>query len=218
MEYPVEWAPSRVDCLHTKEIEIMTHKKESYRFRFHFDQTLWATALLLEEIGRDVYYLDIARLLYIAERNHLATEGEMFMGGTIYATKRGPVLGKALHLIKGCDIAKSDEWARHIRILPKTHCVRLIHFPDNFRLWHEQRHYLYDAVSRYYEDKKVNLEKLVTSFPEWKKYKPTKTEKCRIIPWEEILKVHGRKDLLEHANRSFRLHQLIDELVCKARQ
>ena len=72
-------------------------KIKQYQFRFHFDQTLWATALLLDEIGKDVHYLDVARLLYIAERNHLAVEGEMFMGGTIYATKLGPVLrGRAV--------------------------------------------------------------------------------------------------------------------------
>ena len=70
------------------------------------------------------------------------------MGGTIYATKRGPVLGKALHLIKGHDIAKSDEWARHIRILPQTRCIRLIHFPENFRLWSEQKWYLYGLYLR----------------------------------------------------------------------
>jgi len=192
-------------------------KAKPYQFRFQFDQTLWATALLLEQIGTDVYYLDLARLLYIAERNHLAVEGEMFMGGTIYATKRGPVLGKALHLIKGHDVAKSDEWARHIRILPQTRCIRLIHFPENFRLWSEQRWYLYDVVERYCGYKKANLEKLVTSFPEWKKYKPTKPEKNRIIPWEEILIARGREDLLEEVKHRFKLSQLVHELASKAR-
>ncbi len=139
-------------------------------------------------------------------------------GGPIYAMKHGPILGKPFQLIKGCDVRRSDEWARHIRILPKTRRVRLIRFPKNFRLWYEQRIHLYGAAELYCGDKKTDLEKRVRTFPEWKIHKPVKTENRRIIPWEEILKVRDREDLLEMANRCFEVRQMVDEVFHKYRQ
>ena len=199
-------------------LETMTQKNKSYQFPFNFNHALWATAILLEKIDEDVHYLDLASLLYIAERNHLTIEGEMLIGGTIYAMKHGPILGQTFRLIKGYDVSRSDEWARHIRILPKTDCVRLIHFPENFRLWSEQRKYLYDAVNRYYGEKRNRLSKLVRLFPEWKKHRPTTMEKRRIIPWEEILKARGREDMIEKVNHHFEIMQFVEEKLCKLRQ
>ena len=196
----------------------MTQKSESHQFRFHFNQTLWATAIFLEKLGQDIHYLDLARMLYVVERNYLAVEGEMLMGGQIYALENGAVLKSAFRLIKGDDVRRSDEWARCIRVLPKTRHIRLIHFPENFRLWSHQRRYVYDVVERYYGNKKINLEKSVRSFPEWKKYKPTETERFRIIPWEEVLKARGREDLIESANNTFEIRRLIDEVIGKTRQ
>ncbi|MCL2347255.1 MAG: Panacea domain-containing protein [Planctomycetaceae bacterium] len=195
----------------------MTQKNESYQFQFNFDQTLWATALLLKKIGRDVHYLDLARLLYLVEREYLSGAGEMLMGGAIHAMKHGPVLERVFLLIKGCDIWKSDEWARHIRILPKTHFVRLIHFPENFHLWRDQIECLHCVVNYYYGDNKTDLGKLVRSLPEWKKYKPAKTEEYQIIPWEEILRARGQEELIERVNTVFQVCKIVDEAFAKNR-
>ena len=77
---------------------------------------------------------------------------------------------------------------------------------------------MYDVVERYYGNKKINLEKSVRSFPEWKKYKPTETERFRVIPWEEVLKARGREDLIEGANNTFKIRRLIDEIIGEARR
>ncbi|MDR1964931.1 MAG: SocA family protein [Planctomycetaceae bacterium] len=186
-----------------------------------------ATAVLLEGIEKkrhrkEVYDLDILQLLYIAERNYLAKEGAMFIGGEIYAMQHGPVHGSVFDLIRGIDAPRSDEWTRYIQILPETHSVKRICHPENIRLWREELIELSEGVELYclmnkynYDWEDGDLAKLTLSFPEWKKYKPAKNQKRRLIPWEEILKVQDREDLIAYAYRNFEIENMVQKILAE---
>src|SRR5438445_7076997 len=71
-------------------------------FRFNIDKTMQAIAALLHFHGtKEMSYLRMLKLLYIADRESLKETGRPITGDRIVAMEHGPVLSGVYNLVKG---------------------------------------------------------------------------------------------------------------------
>ena len=173
-------------------------------FRFKFERSLQAAAYFVRLAGGEMHYIHLLKLLYIADREYLAKYGEMITGDRVCAMKHGPVLSNILNLIKG-RIPRSDEWARHLQTLPESHRIRLIDDPRTGSLCRASRELMDDVFDQYGNMPRFQLRDLTHQFPEWKAYYTKKTSTT--IPWEEILRLQGREDMVKTAKHSIELDE-----------
>lgn len=165
-------------------------------FRFRFDRSLQASGYLLKWAGGEMHFLHLLKLLYIADREYLATFGEMITGDRVFAMKRGPVLKRVYDLIKG-DGPRADDWARFIQTFPRSHKVRLVADPGTLDLCRASESVLDHAFGEYYDMDRFDLSEFTHTFPEWEKFQPeTNGGRARLIPWSEILIAQGRADMI----------------------
>lgn len=177
---------------------------QSRGFRFKFERSLQAAAYFVRLAGGEMHYIHLLKLLYIADREYLAKYGEMITGDRVCAMKHGPVLSNILNLIKG-RIPRSDEWARHLQTLPESHRVRLIDDPRTGSLCRASRELMDDVFDRYGNMPRFQLRDLTHQFPEWKAFFKKKTSTT--IPWEEILRLQGREEMIKAAKHSIELDE-----------
>ena len=72
------------------------------QFKFCFDRSLQAAAYLLKSAkGRELRYIHLLKMLYIADREYLVEYGYTITGDNAVAMQYGPVLSRILNLIKG---------------------------------------------------------------------------------------------------------------------
>ena len=79
-------------------------------FRFHFEKTLQASAVLLGLDGGRMDRIRLLKLLYIVDRELLAEIGRPLTGDMAIAMKHGPVLSQVYDLIKGI-AGRTSEWS-----------------------------------------------------------------------------------------------------------
>ena len=144
----------------------MTH----HNFSFHFQKALQAAAYILREAGGRMGYVDLMKMLYIADRECLAAEGETITGDAVSALKKGPVLRTVLNLIKGRD-SQSEQWHRFIG----TRFNRGIGQSEVFIRTRPGEDELYryekEVLKRVFEEHKdKDLVAYTHTFPEWQKY------------------------------------------------
>ena len=176
----------------------------SHGFRFKFERSLQAAAYFVRLAGGEMHSIHLLKLLYIADREYLVKYGEMITGDRVCAMKHGPVLSNILNLIKG-RVPRSDEWARHLQTLPESHRVRLIDDPRTGSLCRASRELMDDVFDRYGSMPRFQLRDLTHRFPEWKAYYTKKTSTT--IPWEEILRLQGREEMVKAAQRLIELDE-----------
>lgn len=71
-------------------------------FAFKFDKALQAAAYLLRrETCREMNYMRLLKVLYLADRESIRESGAPITGDKIAAMERGPVLSGVFDLIKG---------------------------------------------------------------------------------------------------------------------
>lgn len=81
-------------------------------FTLNRRKTVQAAAVLLKtQMGRQMTYLRLLKLLYLAERHILKESGVMITGDTVVSMKDGPVLSHTYNMIKGDDV-KAKLWER----------------------------------------------------------------------------------------------------------
>jgi uncharacterized phage-associated protein len=173
-------------------------------FRFHFDRSLQAAAYFVKLAGGEMHYIHLLKLLYIADREYLIQYGEMITGDRVCAMKHGPVLSNILNLIKG-KIPRSDEWATHLQTLPESHRIRLIVDPRTGSLCRASRELMEKVFNQYGNMPRFQLRDLTHQFPEWQTYYKKNTS--TIIPWNEILRLHGHEDMVKTVNHSIELDE-----------
>ena len=84
------------------------------RFNFRFDKTLQAAGMLLHMSGGSMPRLKLLKLLYIADRQCLAVEGNTITGDKAYAMRKGPVISTTYSIIRGED-SQSCRWQRFLK-------------------------------------------------------------------------------------------------------
>jgi uncharacterized phage-associated protein len=162
---------------------------------YEFDRALQAAAYLLEKNGGKMSYIRLMKLMYIAEREWLATTGEPITGDRYCAMDRGPVLSTTLRIInqddnrydrKG-DSQRRKKWREHIATVDFR--VELRKSPGYGELSKGIMKKLDEVRERYRRLKPFEIVDLTHEFPEWRKYYEEETSTT--IPWEEVLRLQG---------------------------
>jgi uncharacterized phage-associated protein len=176
-------------------------------FRFDFGKALQAVGVLLDyEKARRMNYMRLLKLLYVADRELLATTGRPITGDQPYAMKRGPVLNRIYDLIKG-EAPLAGEWGRFVH--KERFEVELVNDPGRGKLSRAEVVKLQEVSEKYRNLDEWAMVDETHSFVEWKKHFPG-GDASAPIPWEDVLRAAGRPDLIEPATRDEKARRLFD--------
>lgn len=160
-------------------------------FTFKFDKALQAAAYLLRrEPSREMNYMRLLKVLYIADRESLRQTGRPITGDRIAAMRQGPVLSELLDLIKGIHLRCLD-WARFIQ--KNDYNVRLVDEPGLSSL----SRFEIETLDRLAEEHRSHDEWAMVQYthdncPEWEKNKPADPVKMNWIPLTDLLEALGK--------------------------
>lgn len=115
----------------------------SIQFQFHTEKAVEATAFLLKlHHCSPVKYLDVLKMLYIADRIALQCIEQPITGDSYVSMDYGPVLSSVYDLIKGKLGGEAlSLWSKFIS--PRnSHCISLIEDPGNDNLCEEEEEIL----------------------------------------------------------------------------
>ncbi|MDP2983144.1 MAG: Panacea domain-containing protein [Candidatus Latescibacter sp.] len=158
-------------------------------FVFKFDKAIQAVAYLLRrEPSREMNYMRLLKILYIADRESIKLTGRPITGDRVIAMKQGPVLGNILDLIKGIHL-RSPEWSMFIqrdeykiRLIAETGLPNLSRFDILTLERVAEEHRSLDEW---------DLVEFTHNFPEWRKNDPGDS-KMKKIPFPDIFEALGR--------------------------
>ena len=176
----------------------------SLAFHFRFDKALQATGLFLQLNGGRMEYLKLLKLLYLADRECLAEEGDTITGDSVRAMRKGPVLFTVYNLIKDRD-SQSPRWHRYIKN-GGNHSVYIAESPGTLDLYRFEKDIIKRLDVQHKDKDGFDLVDLTHTFPEWKKYEarlntPGQRKSCW-ISIEDILEGLEKKYLLEQVQGS----------------
>jgi uncharacterized phage-associated protein len=154
-------------------------------FRFNFEKCLQAAGVLLRlEEGR-MSYMRLLKLLYVADREMLASTASPLTGDQAYAMRFGPVLSRTYSLIKETDF-RFGEWSRFLQT--QGYAIKLVADPGRGRLSKGEIEKLTEISERYRLKDQWELSDLTHDFPEWKRHWPDTADNGSYpIPWEDML-------------------------------
>jgi uncharacterized phage-associated protein len=157
-------------------------------FHFDIDKSMQAIAALLHFHGtREMSYLRLLKLLYIADRESLKETGRPITGDQVVAMEHGPVLSGVFDLIKGEHSAWSL-WSEFFR--KNGYRIEMVRDPGNGKLSKYEIGKLRELTETFADQNEWDLVEIVHEFAEWKKNNQGKSSKT--IPIEDILEAIGR--------------------------
>lgn len=158
-------------------------------FTFKFNKAIQATAYLLRrEPSREMNYMRLLKVLYIADRESIRQTGWPITGAKTAAMKQGPVLSEMLDLIKGHDL-RYTEWSKFIQ--KNEYRIRLIDDPGLSALSRFDVELLENISEEHRLHDEWDMVEYTHTFPEWQKnYK----EEISMgwIPYSDIYEAIGR--------------------------
>lgn len=156
-------------------------------YQLDFPKTLAAAAeLLRREPGKQMSFLRLLKLLYIADRETLKENGYPMTGDVTVAMKHGPVLSGLYDIIKGHE-ARSAEFARYIH--RTGYSLSLVKDPGIGELCKNDLKKLGELSERYRDKDDWEIVEETHEFPEWIKNNPG--DSVRTIPMEDICEALG---------------------------
>ena len=178
------------------------------KFAFHFEKTIQASGILLRNHGKRMSYLRLLKLLYIADRELLATRGHPLTGDRAVAMDHGPVLSHLLDLINQ-KVARWDEWNAVIR--RTGYQVELTSDPGTGELSKGDKDKLQEVCDRYLGvDDWTLADKITHEFPEWSQnYREGTSSR---IPWEDALKAQGHEAWIPQIENDLAARRALDAL------
>jgi uncharacterized phage-associated protein len=158
-------------------------------FRFNIEKTIQAIAAFLRFHGtKEMSYLRMLKLLYLADRESLKETGRPITGDRVVAMEHGPVLSSVYDLIKG----EHTGWPVWSRFLGKKgYRIELLQDPGNGALSKYEIGKLRELTERHADQNEWEMVEIVHDLDEWKKNNPGKA--CKPIPFEDILDAIGRR-------------------------
>ena len=160
----------------------------NYPFKFDFNRSLQAAAFLLRrERNRNMNYMRLTKLLYIADRESLRDTGRPITGAKPVAIVRGLVLQEVLELVRGQHY-DTPRWSNFIR--REKYQLELIDDPGIGRLSKYMTAILEEIAARHEEHDEWDMVAITHELPEWRYNDPGKSS--RRIPFNEILAAIGR--------------------------
>ena len=176
-------------------------------FRFDFQKTLQAAALLLREHDNCMSYLRLLKLLYIADRELLAETGRTLTGDRAVAMRNGPVLSHVYDIIKQ-QSARSGDWDEYIQ--KSRYLVRLVGNPGTGKLSRGEAAKLTELSDRFRDTDDWALSEETHGFEEWRKNFQEGTSTP--IPWGDVLAALGKGELLEAAEKDQAAREVFDSV------
>ena len=157
-------------------------------FSFNIQRTLQAIAALLHFHGtKEMSYLRMLKLLYIADRESLKKTGQPITGDHVVAMKHGPVLSGVYDLVKG-EHSAWPLWSEYFRKV--GYRIEMVKDPGNGKLSKYDISKLRELAKRYEDHNEWEMVEIVHTFDEWKRNDPGDSSKP--IPLEHILEAIGR--------------------------
>jgi len=187
------------------------------QFRFHFDRSLQAAAYLLKWAkGREMRYIHLLKMLYIADREYLAEYGYTITGDKVVAMQYGPVLSRILNLIKvKGETSQIERWQQFIPTERDRRTVQLVADPGIGELSRASMAKLDSVFERFGNLKPFEVVRLTHEFPEWEHYYRDNTSTP--IPWQAILRAQGEEKMIRIAKGQIGLqaHQDALQKACR---
>lgn len=176
--------------------------------RLKITKTMQAIAALLHFHGtREMSYLRLLKLLYIADRESLKDTGRPLTGDQVVAMKHGPVLSGVYNLVKG-EHSSWPAWSECFR--KNGYRLELLKDPGNGQLSHYELGKLREITEQHQEKSDWDLVEFVHRFEEWKRNPPGNSAKP--IPLEHILEAVGRAADTEAILQDTRDQEAFDRL------
>ena len=186
----------------------------SLDFQFRFDKALQAAGLFLRLNGGRLKSLKLLKLLYLADRESLAVEGDTITGDRVRAMPKGPVLSTVYNLIKGSD-SQSHRWHRYLK-KGEDDFVFMAEDPGTDDLCRFEKEIIERLDEQCKGTQAIDLVNLTHTFPEWKKYeerlKTPGMKKSYPISNEEILEGMNKMDMIERVRESVAAERFHREL------
>lgn len=158
-------------------------------FAFEFNKAIQATAYLLRrETCREMNYMRLIKILYIADRESIRHTGRPITGDRVIAMKQGPVLSETFDLIKGSHL-RGPEWARFIQ--RDEYNIRLIGEPGLANLSRFDVETLERIAEEHRSHDTWEMVEFTHAFPEWQKNNPGDSM-MKWIPFTDIFEALGR--------------------------
>jgi uncharacterized phage-associated protein len=178
-------------------------------FIFKFDKAIQAAAYLLSrESCKEMNYMRLLKILYIADRESIRLTGRPITGDHVVAMVRGPVLSNIFDLIKGCHL-RSPEWAKVMR--RDEFNVQLISDPTPSNLSRFDIETLERVAEEHRSHDEWEMVTITHEFPEWIKNKPGNSS-MNDIPFIDILQALGRSSDLPDIEEDARTDQAFARL------
>jgi uncharacterized phage-associated protein len=177
------------------------------QLHFNYQRTLQAVAelLRLHAVPR-MNYMRLLKLLYIADREMLATHAFPITGDAIVAMERGPVLNRTYDLIR----ANEGDWAKFIH---KEHYdVVLANDPGKGQLSKAILAKLREVTERYQDMDEWDMVEETHKLEEWRKHFPPGSKSSQFVPWEDVLIAQGKESLIPEVESDERSSALFDEV------
>jgi len=176
--------------------------------RFPFDErkAAAAAAYLLSLEGKRMNYMRLLKLLYLAERQSLATLRRPIIGDTPYSLDQGPVLSRVYDLIKANKPVGA--WGECIE-RDARYEIRLKAVPDFGPLSDSEIEILRQASELYRRHDQWALRDMMHEFPEWEDPEGSSIE----IPLERILEAfHKTAAEIERVRQNAREEEYFAQL------
>ena len=185
-------------------------------FPFKFDKAVQSAAYLLRrEPSREMNYMRLLKILYIADRESLRQAGRPITGDRPVAMDQGPVLSHTYDLLKGTATG-ADVWGRYIaQVAPFTH--KLIADPGVGKLSKVELAKLEELVQRYWFMDDEELSRLTHEFPEWKRNEPAKNG-MNPIPTEHVLEALNLAGEIEQLRQEVAAESELDALLASVKR
>lgn len=143
-------------------------------------------------------FLRLMKLLYLADRECLAEEGETITGDRMSALPQGPVLSTVMRLVNGTD-SQSATWARHIR-RGKNHSLHLVDDPGTDILYQFEKEIIRRVYEKYETIPTWDIVSMTHRLPEWLKYEgqlnSPDAKNSYPISIEDVLEGIGKPELI----------------------
>jgi uncharacterized phage-associated protein len=166
-----------------------------------------AAALLRMEEARQMPYLRLLKLLYIADRESIRDIGRPITGDQAIAMKQGPVPEGVYKLIKG-EHYNSPNWSRYFQT--SGYWVKLTGEAEVGTLSEYELEKLREVAERYANKDEFEIVDATHEFEEWKKN--WSEQGVRPIPAEDILRAVGREQDIEQIEQEQKARVVFDKV------
>jgi uncharacterized phage-associated protein len=158
-------------------------------FHFNLEKALQAISAFLHFHGtKDMSYLRLLKLLYIADRESIKETGQPITGDHVVAMEHGPVLSGVYDPTKKGETTHWPIWSEFFRTV--GYRLEMLKDPGNGKLSKYEIGKIRELAKRYEDHNEWDMVEITHTFEEWKQNNPGKSSKP--IPLAHILAALGR--------------------------